>query len=132
METIRLDEFLNYHFLSNLQLSPNAHKAAFVVSKSNEDRDGYAAGIWTVDLQTKECRPLTAGTVERSFLWMDDETILFASKRNSKKEEVDSTYTDYYSISLCGGEAQKKMTVPAGSICHQKAGQGQISGLCRL
>ena len=76
METIRLDEFLNYHFLSNLQLSPNAHKAAFVVSKSNEDRDGYAAGIWTVDLQTKACRPLTAGKDERSFLWMDDETIL--------------------------------------------------------
>ena len=93
METIRLDEFLNYHFLSNLQLSPNAHKAAFVVSKSNEDRDGYAAGIWTVDLQTKACRPLTAGKDERSFLWMDDETILFASKRNSKREEVDSTYT---------------------------------------
>ena len=125
METIRLDEFLNYHFLSNLQLSPNAHKAAFVVSKSNEDRDGYAAGIWTVDLQTKECRPLTAGKDERSFLWMDDETILFASKRNSKKEEVDSTYTDYYSISLCGGEAQKKMTVPAAVSAIKKLGKGK-------
>lgn len=86
METIRLDEFLNYHFLSNLQLSPNAHKAAFVVSKSNEDRDGYAAGIWTVDLQTKACRPLTAGKDERSFLWMDDETILFASKETARKK----------------------------------------------
>lgn len=125
METIRLDEFLNYHFLSNLQLSPNAHKAAFVVSKSNEDRDGYAAGIWTVDLQTKACRPLTAGKDERSFLWMDDETILFASKRNSKKEEVDSTYTDYYSISLCGGEAQKKMTVPAAVSAIKKLGKGK-------
>ena len=125
METIRLDEFLNYHFLSNLQLSPNAHKAAFVVSKSNEDRDGYAAGIWTVDLQTKACRPLTAGKDERSFLWMDDETILFASKRNSKREEVDSTYTDYYSISLCGGEAQKKMTVPAAVSAIKKLGKGK-------
>ena len=118
METIRLDEFLNYHFLSNLQLSPNAHK-------SNEDRDGYAAGIWTVDLQTKACRPLTAGKDERSFLWMDDETILFASKRNSKREEVDSTYTDYYSISLCGGEAQKKMTVPAAVSAIKKLGKGK-------
>ena len=56
MEPIRLDEFINFRFLSNLQLSPNAAKAAFVVSKSNEDKDGYVGGIWTVDLQTKECR----------------------------------------------------------------------------
>ena len=113
MEPIRLDEFINFRFLSNLQLSPNAAKAAFVVSKSNEDKDGYVGGIWTVDLQTKECRQLTAGKDERSYLWMDDDTILFASKRDSKKKETDNSYTDFFEISLHGGEAVKKMTVPA-------------------
>ena len=114
MEPIRLDEFINFRFLSNLQLSPNAAKAAFVVSKSNEDKDGYVGGIWTVDLQTKECRQLTAGKDERSYLWMDDDTILFASKRDSKKKEADNSYTDFFEISLHGGEAVKKMTVRCG------------------
>ena len=35
MERIKLDEFLQYHFLSNVRLSPNAKKAAFVVSRAN-------------------------------------------------------------------------------------------------
>ena len=76
MQAIKLDEFLNYHFLSNVKLSPSADKAAFVVSKSNEEKDGYTSGIWTVDLNTKECRMLTAGKDESSFLWLNDDTLL--------------------------------------------------------
>ena len=113
MERIQLDEFLRFHFLSNLQLSPDAQHAAFVVSKSNEEKDGYQAGIWTANLSSGECRPLTAGKDERSYLWLDDHSILFASKRESKKEPVDAYSTDYFSISLCGGEARKVMTIPA-------------------
>ena len=85
MERIKLDEFLQYHFLSNVRLSPNAKKAAFVVSRANEAKDGYEAGIWTVDLETRQCHQLTAGKDERSFVWLDDQTILFTSKRDSKK-----------------------------------------------
>ena len=113
MERIQIDEFVNFQFLSNLQLSPNGEKAAFVVSKSNEERNGYAAGIWVLDLKTKTYRRLTAGKDERSYLWLDDNAILFASRRESKKEEVDRYSTDYFEISLCGGEAEKKMTVAA-------------------
>ncbi len=113
MERIKLDEFVNFHFLSNLQLSPNAKKAAFVVSKSNEEKDGYTAGIWIADLVTQECYKLTSGKDERAFLWTDDNTLLFSSRRERKKEEVDAYYTDYFEISLNGGEAQKKMTIPA-------------------
>ena len=113
MERIKLDEFLQYHFLSNVRLSPNAKKAAFVVSRANEAKDGYDAGIWTVDLETRQCHQLTAGKDERSFVWLDDQTILFTSKRDSKKEDVDSFYTDCFQISLTGGEARKVMTLPA-------------------
>lgn len=113
MERIQIDEFVNFQFLSNLQLSPNGEKAAFVVSKSNEERNGYVAGIWVLDLKTKTYRRLTAGKDERSYLWLDDNAILFASRRESKKEEVDRYSTDYFEISLCGGEAEKKMTVAA-------------------
>ena len=109
MERIKLDEFLQYHFLSNVRLSPNAKKAAFVVSRANEAKDGYDAGIWTVDLETRQCHQLTAGKDERSFVWLDDQTILFTSKRDSKKEDVDSFYTDCFQISLTGGEGN-----PAG------------------
>ena len=114
MQAIRLDEFLNYHFLSNVKLSPSADKAAFVVSKSNEEKDGYTSGIWTVDLNTKECRMLTAGKDESSFLWLKDDTLLFTSRRDrTKPEEVDQYYTDCFVISLHGGEARKRMTIDA-------------------
>ena len=114
MQAIKLDEFLNYHFLSNVKLSPSADKAAFVVSKSNEEKDGYTSGIWTVDLNTKECRMLTAGKDESSFLWLNDDTLLFTSRRDrTKPEEVDQYYTDCFVISLHGGEARKRMTIDA-------------------
>lgn len=113
MERIKLDEFLQYHFLSNVRLSPNAKKAAFVVSRANEAKDGYDAGIWTADLESRQCRQLTAGKDERSFVWLDDPDHLFTSKRDSKKEDVDSFYTDCFQISLTGGEARKVMTLPA-------------------
>ena len=41
MQAIKLDEFLNYHFLSNVKLSPSADKADIVVRKSPVEKDGY-------------------------------------------------------------------------------------------
>ena len=66
-----------------------------------------------MDLETRQCHQLTAGKDERSFVWLDDQTILFTSKPDSKKEDVDSFYTDCFQISLTGGEARKVMTLPA-------------------
>ena len=110
---IALDEFTHFRFLSNLTLSPNAKNAAFVVKQSNEEKDGYLARLWVMDCQTHRCRQLTSGKNDSSYLWMDDDTILFASSRERKKEEVDATFTDYYEISLNGGEGKKVMTIAA-------------------
>ena len=114
MEKIRIDEFLNFQFLSEPKLNPAGSAAAFVASRSNEERDGYDGGIWTVDLAAPEhpCRRLTAGKDETSFLWLSDHSILFSSKRDSKKDSAAAYETVYYEISLNGGEAEERMRIP--------------------
>lgn len=112
-EKIELEDILRFRFLSNLTLSPNAKNAAFVVKQANEERNGYNSAIWVMNCETKQSFQLTVGKDESSYLWMDDDSILFSSGRDNKKEEADKTFTTYFKISLNGGEAQKVMTVPA-------------------
>ena len=45
MEGIRLDQFLNYQFLSGLKYSPNGKRAAFVKTQCDEKENGYRSNL---------------------------------------------------------------------------------------
>ena len=65
-----------------------------------------------MEMLDKEGSQLTTGKEERAYLCMDADTMIFASKGDSKKKEADNSYTDFFESSLHGGEAVRKMTVP--------------------
>lgn len=108
MERIGINDFRLYKGLSELSFSPDGKKLAFVARQSKENGKGYDANIYVHDLALKETKQLTSLGDSFSYIWLDGENILFPGVRGEKKPGK----TDFYKISLKGGEAVKMFTVP--------------------
>jgi len=107
MENLKLDDFKNYQFISDLKMSPNGKNIAVVGRKATDNND-YNAVIF-VD-KGDGFKPFTSdkGKVGQ-MLWIDDETILFSEVRDkADKEKIEKGHelTVFYSININGGEAQ--------------------------
>lgn len=109
MKKITLDEFCNLRFLSNLEYSPAGSHLLFAVSEADKEKNCYTSNLY--ELKGKQPVQLTAGGKERSFLFVDEDTILFAADRDAG-EKKPSLETKYYKLSLNGGEAQKAFSFP--------------------
>ncbi|MDR3259209.1 MAG: S9 family peptidase [Fusobacteriaceae bacterium] len=115
MEKLKLKDFLNYKFLSNIEFAPNGEHAAFVVHESDYDENTYNSNIWILNRKNKNISKLTNLNEEKSFVWLDSDTILFKGTRDKKiqkKIEDGETWSSFYAININGGEAQKYMDIP--------------------
>lgn len=113
MEQLKLEDFTQFHFLSNLRLAEDGRHAAFVAQKADPADNGYTANLWICETGSGLVRQLTAGGSERSFTWLDNQTLLFSAKRGKREEKPGEPETDFYQIRIDGGEAVKAFTVPA-------------------
>lgn len=115
MENLKLRDFLDYNYLSSIEVSPDEKNTAFIVHRGDYDDNDYKSNIWVMNNETKKYFRLTGMNEERSFLWLDETKILFPSMRDKKlkvKVEEGGKWTCYYSIDINGGEAQEYMRVP--------------------
>lgn len=115
MENLKLRDFLDYKFLSGLELSPDKNHAAFAVHTSDYDNNKYLSNLWIHDCFTSEYKKLTGMNNEKSFIWLDNDTILFPSLRDDKlkkKIEEGEQWTVFYAIDIHGGEAYEYMRIP--------------------
>lgn len=115
MENLKLRDFLDYNYLSSIEVSPDKKNTAFIVHRGDYDDNDYKSNIWVMNNETKKYFRLTGMNEERSFLWLDETKILFPSMRDKKlkvKVEGGEKWTCYYSIDINGGEAQEYMRVP--------------------
>lgn len=115
MENLKLRDFLDYNYLSSIEVSPDEKNTAFIVHRGDYDDNDYKSNIWVMNDETKKYFRLTGMNEERSFLWLDETKILFPSMRDKKlkvKVEEGEKWTCYYSIDINGGEAQEYMRVP--------------------
>ena len=115
MENLKLRDFLDYNYLSSIEVSPDEKNTAFIVHRGDYDDNDYKSNIWVMNNETKKSFRLTGMNEERSFLWLDETKILFPSMRDKKlkvKVEEGEKWTCYYSIDINGGEAQEYMRVP--------------------
>jgi acylaminoacyl-peptidase len=115
MENLKLKDFLNYKFLSQLVLSPDKKHGAFVVKTSDFDENTYKSNIWIFNRSAYEFKRLTTFNEENNFIWIDDDTLLFSSMRDDKlKEKVKKGehWTVFYAINIHGGEAYEYMRIP--------------------
>ena len=109
MKSVSIDAFARIRSLSGLRFSPEGSTACFVVSQGDMKKNAYRSELYT--LRDGKPRRLTAGGREESFLFLDEDTVLFPAKREEDEKEK-SLATVYYRISLSGGEAEPYLRFP--------------------
>ena len=115
MESLKLTDFLDYQYLSALEFAPNGEHAVFALSKSDLEENKYRSNLWLYNRESGKISRLTTMDQEKAAVWLDDETILFPSMRDSAlkaRTEKGEAWSVYYSISLKGGEAQEYLRLP--------------------
>ena len=124
MDAIQMKDFLKYRFLSSVKYAPGGQKAAFVVSNCSADENEYESRLWLYD---GELRQLTDMGKEGSFLWLDENRLLFPAVRTAaekKRQEAKDQFTSYYCLDLRGGEAVHQFTLPFAAARMEKTGWG--------
>ncbi|MBQ2667318.1 MAG: S9 family peptidase [Clostridia bacterium] len=126
MKTISMDQFQNYRFLSGVSLAPHGEDAAFLCAKTDMARNAYDTDLWLLPADS-EARRLTTDGKSGGFLWDNDSTLLFSSRRDpeiAKKAEAGESCTAFYRLNLHGGEAEKAFSVPLAASLVEKVANG--------
>ena len=115
MENLKLKDFLDYNYLSGMEISPDEKNIGFVVHKADYDENKYNSNIWIMNKESKKYFRLTGMDEEKSFIWLNNSNILFSGMRDKKlKAKIDEgeKWSCFYSIDINGGEAQEYMRIP--------------------
>ena len=116
MDSLLLEDFTRYKFLSGIKHSPNGKYACFITHQADLEENGYKSNLWIHDLQKERHFQLTTLNKERSFIWLSNsEDILFSGLRNPKdqeKQKQGEELTVFYRINIHGGEALEFFRVP--------------------
>ncbi len=122
-----MNEFYHYKFLSRLTASPNATRLACTVSTIDEKNNGYKSSIYLY--REDGFMKLTGLDKESSFLFLDEDTILFTAVRDpedEKKLAEGEVLTSFYTLSLTGGEAQKAFTLPLKVTGYDRLSENRL------
>ncbi|MFI3284091.1 MAG: S9 family peptidase, partial [Erysipelotrichaceae bacterium] len=111
---IMIEDLCDYQYCSEITLSPDKRKASFVVSQGDMDKNNYAHHIYYYDFETASIKQLTSQN-EKGVIWESNESILFSADRDKSAERAKEEFkecTNYYRLSLTGGEASKAFSIP--------------------
>lgn len=115
MKKIGIKDFIEYNYPTGISTSPDGKHGVFAVVNVNEADNCYDSCLWVMDMESGEYRKLTNAKKERKFIWLDNETVLFVSNREKaygEKIKNGEDWTCFYTINICGGEAQFAFAVP--------------------
>ncbi|MDU4962451.1 MAG: S9 family peptidase [Sporomusaceae bacterium] len=115
MNTINLDDFTRYSYLSGITHAPDGKHACFAVHQADLAGNRYRSNLWLLAVDEERYYQLTAFDGESSFLWLDNAHILFPSVRDAadqRRKDEGEEFTQYYTINIHGGEAVKSLRIP--------------------
>ena len=126
MKNIDIKSLMELSFLSSPLLSPDGKYTAYVVSKQNYKENSYESWLHLLENESSESRQLTFSGKERSFVWEDAHTLLFAAERTeADKPEKFAEKTCFYRLDLRGGEARKAFEVGLNAASIKPLGSGK-------
>lgn len=134
MKKLELKDFLNYKFISRLRYAPGGNHVAFVVSQADWEENGYKSDIWVMDTASEALARLTAFGDAKSFIWLDEGSLLFPAARSPKdKERVKKgeKLTVFNKIDIGGGEAFEAFRVPYAVTDIKQIDDTCYAMLCR-
>ncbi len=126
---INIQDLCDYRYLSNVKISNDKKRAVFVVSQGSFDENKYRHNLYCYDFNTGKTNQITSGNEEKSFIFENDETLLFVADRDGsakKAKEKNQSLTSYYRLSLNGGEALKAFSVDLNVNSLKLIDQNQI------
>ncbi len=129
MKRIEIDDFAKFKFISALTLSPDGKTACFAVTAADKDKNAYNSNLY-IRRADGRVSQLTSGGRERSFFWLDNETVVFAGNRDDGKEP--SIQSKFYKISINGGEATLAYTLPVPTDSLVKLPDGNFLAVCTV
>ncbi len=108
MKKVTYNDIYEFNFVSDINASPDGKHAVFARHNACEKKNGYKSYLWLLDTETLEYRQLTTFGEDKGAKWLDNETLIFTSARGEKGKKPQ---TEYYTISINGGEAKKAFTI---------------------
>lgn len=111
MQKITMEDIGNIKCLSEVSFSPDGKTAAFVETVASVKQNKYLSNIWVIE--EGKVRKLTSHDSDRSYTWLNADTILFpGDRKNEYKNDCGIKYTVFNAINIHGGEAEKLFAVP--------------------
>ena len=110
MKPVAVDEFYRLKYLSNVTFSPEGRTACLTVTEIDRKKDEYRSFLYL--RRDGRLHRLTSFGRESAFRYLDEDTILFPSRR--EKPEEDDPSSIWYRISLSGGESEEAFRFPVG------------------
>ena len=107
MRSLDVRDFEQYLFASGLAASPDGRMCAYVVSRADLTKNSYESCLWLYDRERGENRRLTCEGRESAPVWLDQNTILYATSEGCKAGE--SVFRAVYAD---GGESWEYMRIP--------------------
>lgn len=87
MENLKLDSFLEYKFLLNLDFNFDGSNLVFSISEVDLEINFYKYFIYNLDIKNKEIKKLIYFGKEKNFFWLNNNIILFLVGRDKDIEE---------------------------------------------
>lgn len=114
MEDFKLEDLAKYKYLSGIKHSPDEKNACFIVHESDVEENKYLSNLYIINIESEKSYKLTSFNTETSFLWLDNDNVIFPDVRNEKdksKKKNGEEFTQYYKININGGEAEKFLRI---------------------
>lgn len=107
---MKVNEFVNWPYAYNVQISPDGDHVVFQVTTANEKKNAYETNLWVYRARDGKIFPLTSSDQEGHFEFLDENLVLFQSGRDQEEEE-NKYKTNYWMIHLDGGEARSYFSI---------------------
>lgn len=114
LETIKLDDFLHYHAISDLAWAPTGGRAAFLVHTASLEDNGYRSDLWVYEAGDDSLRQMTWTGDVKSFVWEGDDAVTFPAQRDpgdQAKRARGEEWTAFYTLPLDGGCPRRAFAV---------------------
>ena len=89
-----------YNFLSQVQISPDGKKVAYVATTPDLAKNGYNANLYRIDAESGENACLTNSGRVKGFCWQGAETLLY-----TVPVEADDAFPDGQTVLYAAAKA---------------------------
>ena len=116
MESLNIKDFLNFNFLSNIEISADNKNLLFVKSNQDYEKNNYISDAFIYNIEKTKTYKLTSVKDASLVSWLNNDTVIFKSSLRDeelkmKKEEEFIDYSLFYSININGGEAESLFNI---------------------